>query len=277
MMKKILCPVDDSPAAINAIEYAARLARHFNSELVLLQIVEIPTMQDVANISGGLDPDIGDREDASRKKLGEYCSGIIKEFAIRCSSLTKVSTADVDRALKKEIEEDFDLVVMGTNGADDLNQFFFGTHTYRVIQMIGRPLLMLPAGCTFRPYHHVVYASDYEKEDVKTIRNLLNFTGSFNAGITVLHISEKPTAVSQEVFQSFRHIVEDSFEDSDMHFQRVVEEDAPAGIDRYMREKDADLLVLMTKRRLFIERIFHYNIIGKLSYIATYPVLVYHS
>ena len=38
MIKKIICPTDFSKASINAIEYAAKLAKVFNAELLLVNV-----------------------------------------------------------------------------------------------------------------------------------------------------------------------------------------------------------------------------------------------
>ena len=48
-MKKILCPVDGSNTANNAVEYAAKMAKDIKAELVLMEIVSAAGLQEISN------------------------------------------------------------------------------------------------------------------------------------------------------------------------------------------------------------------------------------
>ncbi len=276
-MKRILCPTDYSQAAINAVEYAAQLAKNIEAELILLQILEAYKLQDIANVSSGFSPAVEKRENEAQKKLEAYSQAVEEEFSVKCHARVKSYTSGVDTALKKEVErENYDLIVMGTNGADDLRQFYFGTHTYNVLRNSTTPFLIVPEECPFKEFKDIIYALDYIEGNETALKNLMQFSRDFNPNITVLHISEKPTAISQQVFRSFKNILEDSLGDSRIRFQRIVEEDTPLAIDNYTMDTDADLLVLLTKKYSLTERIFHTSLTKKLSFIASYPMLVYN-
>lgn len=65
-MKRIMCPVDFSSAATNAVEYAGNLARDLNAELFLLYIQQVSIWHNAAPMSGGILPD--DVEDKARRR-----------------------------------------------------------------------------------------------------------------------------------------------------------------------------------------------------------------
>lgn len=277
-MKRFLCPIDFSEAANNAIQYAANLAKYTEAELVLLHILEAPTLQDMADISSGFAPTVDAREKVALEKLNQYAKVVNEEFAIKCHVRVKEDSSNVENALKREIEADkYEMVIMGTNGADELSQYYFGTNSYKVARKIDRPLLIVPHGYTFSPLKRIIYAMDYEREDIKIIRQLLDFTKPFNPHMTVLHVSEQPTAISQQVFCAFKDLLEDELHsDPQICFSRIVNSDVISSIDDYMHKHHGNLLVLLTRQYNFAERLFHKSSTKNLSFIATYPILVYH-
>ncbi len=277
-MKKFICPVDYSDAALNAIDYAARLARHTEVELTLVQVLGERALQDIANVSSGFPPEREAREAAAEKRLQEYCKLVEDEQGIPCRTLLKTDHGNTTQALAKEIEEGgYELVVMGTNGADDLKQFYFGTHTYNTLRKVKCPMLIVPEKCSFQVPESVVYAMDYREEDVSVVRSLHRFMRPFTPRLTLLHISKRDTAISEDVFSAFKSKVEEQLEGyRGIDFRRGVEEDTADGLNSYMATHNADLLVLLTREYAFLERLFHNSITRQLSFIASYPLLVYN-
>lgn len=277
-MKNFLCPVDLSSASTNAMEYAARLAKHFGASLTLLQIIKSSTLQDVANLEAGLPLTIEKRERATEEKLKEYCRLVTEEFSISCTARARAHTAHVDKALKKEIEEgNYDLVIMGTNGADNLNQFYFGTNTYKVIRQISHPLLLIPEDCTYKPLKKVVYAMDYAVEDISTIRQLIKLTRGYNPEITVLHVNMEPATIGEEAFEVVRNVMKREVDNySKLEFANLAARDIAEAIDSYTRKSKANLLVLLNRHHRLLERAFFESTTKRISFIADYPVLIYH-
>ncbi|MEQ9404079.1 MAG: universal stress protein [Cyclobacteriaceae bacterium] len=275
-MNRIICPVDFSEPANNALEYAANLAVHLKAQLTLLHIVqknalhETPTGAKIIEATEEL-------EKEAKRKLETCCEELKKEFTLDCFIRVKTHSEGLEKALSMELtEEGFDLAVMGTNGPDDYNQLFFGTHTYNVIRKINIPLLMVPKGCQFESFENMVYASDYDNEDMVTLQKLVDFANVFSSKITFLHISNHDTEKSEEIFLSFKDVYEDKLEAAPgtIFFEREINKDSTRGIDAYMDEKKADLLVLQVKHRTALQKIFHDSVIKKLSFAATYPVLI---
>lgn len=277
-MKNFLCPVDLSSTSINAMEYAARLAKHFGASITLLQIIKAFSLQDTANLEAGLPLTIEKREREAEEKLREYCRLMEEEFSISCTALARAHTASVDKALKKEIEKgNYDLVIMGTNGADNLNQFYFGTNTYKVIRQISHPLLLVPEDCTYKPLKKVIYAMDYAVEDISTLRQLIRLTRGYNPDITMLHVNMEPATIGEEAFEVVRIIIKDEVENySRLEFANLAARDIADAIDDYTRKTKANLLVLLNRHHRFLERAFFESTTKRISFIADYPVLIYH-
>lgn len=275
-MKRIMCPVDFSSAATNAVEYAGNLARDLNAELFLLYIQQVSVWQNAAPMSGGILPDdVEDKAQAALEKLKVYSGFIQRKFKIRCDYAVKAYMSGIEDSLGEEIwKERFDLVVMGTNGAENLRQFFFGSHTYHVIRKTNRPLLMIPEEYAFKGIKKIVYATDYCPEDHDNLKSLLKLTAPYHPELTVLHISKAGGVISEEVFRCFRDLMEDELGPKQpVRFERPVGDDVAGLLQKAMLQ--ADMLVLLTRRYSLIERLFHRSVIRRLSFIAGYPILVY--
>ena len=275
-MKRIACPIDFSEAANNAVDYAANLTKYFGAELVLLHIVQEPLLKSTASVTNVLPLEA--RVKTAEERLQEYKEMVQADYSILCSISVKSDISNVTNALKKEIEnEDYDLIIMGTNGAEDLNQFYFGSHTYKVIKKISKPLILVPEGHVFTPLEKIIYASDYNREDVAVLNSLVDLTKTFDAQITVLHFIEHATQNGKDIFLIFQELYKDHVKDDQMEFEHIVSKEPAESLDDYMHKNNADLLVLTTHQYSFLERIFHDSVTRRLALIANYPILVYHT
>jgi len=273
-MKKVVCPVDFSSAANNAVEYAANLAQHFDAQLTLLHIAEDPG----GVIKGNSSPSTpAEQMQLQSEKMDRYKTMVEDDFSIDCLIKLCPFTPTVENALGNEIENgNYDLVVMGTGGTDELSHFFLGTHTSGLIRKTSAPLLIVPEGCMFQQLNEVVYASDYKTEDVEILEELVDLVKGFDSKITILHVSENNTDDSKQIFSSFQDLYQDKLGDERLFFDRIVHKNVPQGIDEYVRGTDAKLLVLLTRRYSFFEKLFHESTSKNMSFVATYPVLISH-
>src|SRR5689334_24953523 len=126
-MKKILCPIDFSKASLNGLEYAAQLARILNANLTLLYVRTSiwPEAIQLEQIVHESDQDIQARLELISQEIRE-------EFDIPCHFHLESTTMTVEEAIAANTIN-MDLVVMGSNGADNYYQYFFGSNSFHVI------------------------------------------------------------------------------------------------------------------------------------------------
>ena len=137
----ILCPVDFSDASAGALRYAAAIASHFGTRLIVLT-VEDPLLTEAADLGTGIrwDP--------------EHCKQEMAEFTARTFGPQSplLATLEYDVAVGKpapEIlrvarERSCDLIVISTHGLTGIRKLFFGSTTERVLRETTRPVLITP-------------------------------------------------------------------------------------------------------------------------------------
>lgn len=274
-MKQLLCPFDFSEAAVNAVEYAARLAQDRNRDLVLLYVEQVSAWHGAVPEASGALSLADDLAQNIRERLRSYAAFVENEFKIGCTVDLRACVATVSDALGAAIAlGDFELIVMGTGGADTEADYLFGTTTYQVIRDARKPLLLIPENYRFEKPSRILYATDYCPNDLSHITGLLTLFSRYRPVLTVLHVSKKRTAVSDEVFRCFSSVLEDDLgQKRNVRFKRAVGDDVPGILTDVMR--DYDLLVLLTRHRNLVSRIFQRKTLRKLSLSADFPILVF--
>lgn len=275
VMKQLLCPFDFSAAAVNAAKYAAHLAQDRNRDLVLLYVEQVSAWHGVVPEAPGALPLADDGARGTKEQLQSYAASLEHEFKIRCTADLRTYIATVSDALGKAISlGDFELIVMGTGGADTEMDHLFGTTTYQVIRDARKPLLLVPENCRFEKPSRILYATDYCPDDLSHITGLLTLFARYRPELTVFHVSKKRTAVSDEVFRCFRNVLEDDLNQKrNIRFKRAVGDDVPGILTDVMH--DYDLLVLFTRHRNLVSSIFQRRTLRKLSLSPDFPMLVF--
>jgi nucleotide-binding universal stress UspA family protein len=145
MYKSILCATDISPRSIHAIKSAFSLAEKFNAKLYILnsQInLNSPEERLMSRIS------VKKRMDEN-KDLAESVKSRIADIVDDLNITTQYDFLLREGVAEKVIisvatELNADLIVMGTNGADQMSDYFLGTTASNVIKSANCPVLVIP-------------------------------------------------------------------------------------------------------------------------------------
>lgn len=139
--RHILIPVDGSPSSVRAAGVAARLAREWDADVVMLHVVSVPqSLVVVAGLGQQLVEEYAehagrDAVDAPRHVF--VAAGVGVEV--------KIETGTAAEAILHEAERmGADLVVMGRRGLGQLRGLLLGSVSDRVSHHVKVPLLLVP-------------------------------------------------------------------------------------------------------------------------------------
>ena len=137
----ILCPIDFSEASAGALRYAAAIADHFATRLIVLS-VEDPLLTQAADLGTGV------------LWTAEECKQEIERFAARIFGDESPAIASLEyeaavgtpaqEILRVARERSCDLIVISTHGLTGIRKLFFGSTTERVLRETTRPVLVTP-------------------------------------------------------------------------------------------------------------------------------------
>lgn len=277
MITKVICPTDFSGPANNAVQYAAKLAQAFNAELLLLNVEPFRPKMGAAITAGVVDEEEKEMLDNKLKQLKSTAEIVQQTFHVKCEVELEVSTESMAKAIAHTATGN-SIIVMGSNGADNLYQFYFGSNTYHVIQEAKCPVILVPEKSTFVDYKNIAYALTYEEKGRLAIDSLIEFGRSFeDANFNFLHVSKNDTNISQDLYRINKEEAETIAAGKiTPTFSRVYAEKVSDGIEKYLNENPTDLLVVAAHHRTFFESIFSPKpVLDSLSAVPPCPILVF--
>ncbi len=148
-MKKILVPIDGSKASRKAAEQAISIAKQFGSVVKLVTVVNLPSEEKYAffgvNVQNAF---YANRKEMLKELINQeskMLSSIIRTLDYADVKLDKLVLEGVayEQILKLSKEENFDLIVMGRRGFSNIERFFIGSVTQRVISDAHCPVLVV--------------------------------------------------------------------------------------------------------------------------------------
>lgn len=266
-MKKILVPTDFSDNAYNALNFAVAFANQFGSEITIIHTFKLYS-------STGMFISVESyMEDDARNELAEMLKTtrpkLIKGASIK-HKLYRGDAAPVIGAVADK--ENFDLIIMGTQGASGLKEVFSGSTTNGVVKNCKTPLLMIPDQFEYKTPERIVFAIDQDNiSSEQVVAPMLNIAKAFDAKIEVFHqdAGTKDAGIKAAIRQ-YLDPVEASY-----HF-RLDNQHITASIDEFVEETQSDLLCMIRRERSFLEKIFHQSVTTMEVFHSNIPLLVLH-
>jgi nucleotide-binding universal stress UspA family protein len=271
IMKTILVPTDFSDNAANALYYAAALAAHTSSRLVLLHAIA----RDVIELPGnpfGLKAD---------PRLEAYYLGRLETLAdkvrVKNGVPLQVDTRCVHGPIHDHLnsvarDQAADLVVMGTKGAGNLLRRFMGTNTAKYLKQAHCPVLAIPVSAHYQGIKRIGYAADFESSDTAFLKQLFSFTQALDAEVYIFNIRSEDQLDLVEDSQILRQI-KANFPDNHYSIAQLKAKSVMAGIQAFTKECQVDMLALSVHKPDLLERIFHTSVSKALAFHSTLPLL----
>lgn len=271
-MKKILCPTDFSDAAQNAIAYAAKLAQVMEARLVLLNVISVFDLAPQELIGDG---EMGVQ--SISESLEAQSLEVSRAFNISCYAEIQPSSISLAKTIADKAAG-YDLIVMGTNGGDDIYQFLTGSNAYKASVKSSVPVLLIPEGCYFSEIKTVVYAFDYLSSRKLPLEQLKPWIKSFKCELSILQVMEEAYSEEfEEELKELQFISKTLYADGiKLTFDTIRSYEIAESIHSYVLRTQPDVLALCAVQRNLLERFFHNSLIKNISSVSTYPVFIFH-
>lgn len=281
-MNKILVPSDFSENAVNAFKYALHIASKQDATITTLHVYSLS----VSSLEMGTPPELMQsilenqetREEEHyqefTKKLHQQATAENLEHVAVNHKLIEGLVVDVIVQETKDSQPD--LVILGTDGVDNLVDRLFGTTTSNVIEEVDCAVLTVPADAVYHGIHRIAYATDFNSEDVEALKEILEFAELFNATVHVVHVSEKdaPTDEDQRRMEELEERFISNEEAGKIIFDLIRSDDVMEGIEKYLDSEAIDMLVMFKEKESFWERMFNPSLTKKIALYGQKPLLV---
>lgn len=177
-----------------------------------------------------------------------------------------------------KLSKEINCIIMGTQGEHLMLEKVFGTISTDVSQQAHCPVLLIPPDVSFKDYDDILFASDYSALEGKVLERILKFSKMFNAGLHFVHVNvgpDNPKTSPDELI--FEKIFASKEPDTPMYFAEIEDTSVTDGLNKYISTHKIDLLVVVSQKRSFWERLFHKSVTKRMVLNSELPTLVLHT
>ncbi|MHB8708345.1 MAG: universal stress protein [Desulfuromonadales bacterium] len=142
MFKTILFATDFSESSDHAFQYALSLARKFDSRLAIIHVISEPV-----DLRGFYVPHISfdkleeEIEQGALKMMEKFCRTHVQDY-LNVESFVAPGIP-YDEIIKKALEVNADLIVIGTHGRTGLDHVLFGSTAEKVVRKSTIPVMTI--------------------------------------------------------------------------------------------------------------------------------------
>ena len=272
-MKKILVPTDFSAVAANAYQFAQEIALRQDASVDVMHAYH-PSF-DYSNPY--LDMPAAEFDSIKRELLDQFVESNTCEAGGGVATLSKpiLSIGFASEEIVR-LSNDYDLIVLGTTGEGNLLEKAFGSVSTHVARFAHCPVLLVPGNCNCGGFEEVVFASNYQAADESMVKQLLTVTGPEINNVHFVHVDNETN--SPYHVEEILHEQADLYGAANIGFTSIGIEcpNVQEGIVQYASDIRADLIVMGTIHRSFIESLFHKSVTQQVVFHTTIPLLVMH-
>ena len=271
-MKTILVATDFSPAASNAVDYAADMALCIKADLLLLHIVQVP-------ISYSDVPVVITQEDLLRgveQQIEELKQKLVAKTNGTLQIGTEVRMGGFFTELKAFCENSHPYaVIMGSQGTTAAERLFFGGHAAHAMRHLEWPLITIPPGARFSAIKKIGLACDFNKVvDTMPVEEVKMLVNDFNARLEVLNTGPEGTYDPEVVFES--GLLQEMLAGLNPGYHFISSENIDKGIVDFADRNQIDLLIVLPKRHGLLGELVHKSHTKQLVLHSHVPVIALH-
>ncbi len=267
-MKTLLYATDYSENSIPALKYAYALSEKLGMRLVITHIFEFPSILGAEALDNPL-PHIQEvAYKTNRTKLEELCKehldGDWDSPNLRLEASENNSV--LKGILAKAEEWHSQMILVGMKGETGLREMIMGSTTKKLIEKAPCPVLAIPSDMDNTQIKTIVYATDFEEEDILAIQKLTEIAKPLDAQIKVVHISTKHEYAGNLLMDWFKELLESKVDYHKIEFELLFSEDIFDSLRDYLGVTNADLVVMLEREKKgFLKKWFHKDLVKKME------------
>ena len=271
-MKTIVVATDFSPAAANAVNYAAEMALTINADILLLHVYQIPLGYLEVPIAAGLE----EIRIGAEQQINELKEQLTRKTTNKLHIETEVRMGSFFTELKDVCKGvNPYVVVIGSQGTTGAEHLFFGSNTVYTIKHLAWPVVTVPNGLIFSSIKKIGLACDFEKVvDTIPVNEIKMLVNDFKAELHILNTGSDKEFKPEVVFES--GLLQEMLWALRPNYHFITNENTDQGIIDFAEKNHIDLLIVFPKRHSLIEKIMHRSHTKQLVLHSYVPVMALH-
>lgn len=265
----ILIPTDFSKLSKIAIDYVLGLSRDLELNITLIHVLD--TSVPKARIS------TKKLEEALKVSSEAEMSGLILTIQKENTSIQNIKYKIVvdsyieDAVEKYALNNEIDLVCIGTKGASGLKKIFIGSNAVAIIKNSSVPVLTIPEYARYRGIDSVLYSSDLYNLN-EELDKIILFIKLLDSSIQIVHVEEENVDSNLNILSEEKKLRK-LYADKNISIKKLQNVSVMEGINQQVADVDAELLILFTHTTNLFEKIFETSVTQNIAFQTRIPLL----
>lgn len=269
-MKTLLATTDFSEHSHTTLRVTAALAQRLQSRVLLLHSVPIyPTAEPLTTVDIGFN----DQYEASKNALERQAEtlrqqGIPVEILLEGGSLSELVRDAVQ-------EKAADLVVVGrTETSTGWLAQLMGNQASDLVEALDVPVLMVPPDAPVSEFHKILYATQLEFDERVILRQVFDLAKLLGASVQLVKLNV-PFEPNIHRDKDYIADIERAFAGETYELLQRKADTVSGGLSDAARELSADLLVLCSHHRTFLDQLINPSKARQVLLQSPVPTLVF--
>lgn len=281
-MKTILYATDYSENSVAGLKYAYSISSKMKAKLLVVHVFDYPTMLDNLSLKGeDAFPDIeGGGFKKHNAKLYDFCTKNLKvdlgESNIEIEAIENKSV--VKGIVSKAKEVDAFLIVTGMKGGSALREIIMGNTTKHLLEKSPCPVLTIPSDASHTQIETIVYATDFEEEDLGAIDKLTEIAKPFNAKIKIVHVSSLKEIVGKQQMKDIEEKIQKNIKYVNLEFDIFYSDDVFNDLRIYLGNANTDLVAMLEREsKSLASQVFHRDLVKRMESYGKIPLISFNA
>lgn len=278
-MKSILYATDYSESSITALKYAYRLSLSLNAKLRVVHVFEKPSLIPTKvrlPLSNGEE----DTVEAHTRKLEVFCNthlgDDIHAMNIAVEAISSKST--VDGIVTKAAEIQSLVIVTGMNSKSKLKRLIMGSTATGLIEKASYPVLTIPENINYAAIKTLVYATDFQPEDLDALCKLASIAKPLNAKIIVVHISPLDKKITEIEKALRKEKLDKHVKYGNIELEILYSDAIFTALKTYIDQSNADIIGMLEREgRSYSSDLFYRNLLKKMKSYGKIPLMSFNA
>ena len=267
--KRLLVAVDFSDYSIKACHMAFNIAKTLDAKVKILHVYNNMYFPSHIPFADTLKiPNNESMLDKARKNILNLCCDIDNKIETGEFPSVNYSYSLREGIIEDEVEtfiKEYEptLLVVGTKGSDNNNEYAMGSVAAGLIEATNIPVMAVPTKAplnNIKEINHLVFLTNLLDRDETSFDNLVNFLkplGTFK--LTLLHINllnKKGDKWTDSELSQIKEAFEERYPEINVEYKLIDGDNLPEITTQYIESSDVDMVIINTRRRNIFARMF---------------------
>ena len=277
-MEHILVPINFTPATEISLAHAIGIAQASHKIIIMCHFVTstIPLGANAVLHKKEIKEKHEKAHMEMRVLLTQYENHTYNETGQPVLIEPLVMEGHPDESIEKIIQDNaIAMVVLSHKDSNEIKDLFLKN---KVVREANCPILTIPEDATYKPLEHVVYAANFDGNDAKRIRDLIELTSNFDAKLDCLHVCTDGKKLREENEKMQELQAEfDVVLFSKLSFKVIRDsKSVTSGLENYLSTHKPDMLVMRKAEQTFFKKLFgNKESIRKMALDNGMPIMMY--